>query len=243
MKLRFLGVGAAYNPSLGSNTAFFMLKDQLYLLDCGESTFERVISLPELTICRAVNVLVTHLHADHIGSLSSFISYCGQVLKKPVLVATPDVTLRKILKLMGIQPDDYAFRQDFIELFPGELKVTPVLVDHDPGMDCYGYCICDGEETIFYSGDANTLPPQILNRFLNKEIARVYQETTYQKKGNVYHCSLEQLCDIVPPVARSRVVCMHFNGDFFDAVQSEGFQIARPVVLHRIAEEVCDEKL
>ncbi len=229
MKLKFLGIGAAYNPSWGSNSAFFLMEDQLYLLDCGESAFERLVNRPELAGCRAVNVLVTHLHADHIGSLGSFISYCGHVLEKPVLVATPDATLVTVLDLMGIRPDTYVFRQDFTKPFPGGLTITPLPVKHVSGMACYGYYLYDGEETIFYSGDSNALPPQVLEGLLTEEITRVYQEATYREGVHAGHCSLEQLCAAVPPDVRSQIVCMHFNEDFLAAVRSAGFSAASPV--------------
>ena len=96
MDIKFLGIGAAYYPAWGSNSAFFMLEDHLYLLDCGETSFQRIVSRPELAICAGVTVLVTHLHADHIGSLSTFAAYCLQVLKKKICIATPDSTLPHI---------------------------------------------------------------------------------------------------------------------------------------------------
>lgn len=246
MKLKFLGIGSAYNPSWGSNTAFFALKDQLYLLDCGENAFERMAGRPELAECGAVTVLVTHRHADHIGSLGSFISYCTHVLGKPVSVATPDETVQQLLSLMGIQPDDYAFRKDFTKPFPGGLTVTPLPVEHAPGMACYGYYLCDGEETVFYSGDSNSLPSQVIGGLMSEEIARAYQETTYREGVHAAHCSLEQLCVTVPHSVRGRVVCMHFNDDFLGDIRNEGFQAATPVSSRGVqgsGESICRDPL
>lgn len=227
MRLKFLGTGSAYNPTWGNNAAFFTLKDQLYLVDCGENVFTRIINRPELADCRAVNVLVTHFHADHIGSLSSFIAYCAHVLAKPVLVATPNDTLVTILRLMGVGDENYVFRQDFSEPFPGGLTVTPVKVRHAADMDCYGYYLRDSRETVFYGGDSEAVPDQVLGRLIAGDVALVYQETTYEKGCHAGHCSLEQLCLAVPQNVRNRVVCMHFNNDFLDAVRAKGFRAAR----------------
>ena len=80
MELKFTGIGAAYYPVLGSNCAFFEHDNCLYLIDCGESTFKAMFSRNEIYDYDNIVVLLTHLHADHIGSLGSFLSFCKNVL-------------------------------------------------------------------------------------------------------------------------------------------------------------------
>jgi phosphoribosyl 1,2-cyclic phosphodiesterase len=227
MDIKFLGVGAAYYPIWGSNSAFFTLKDQLYLLDCGETTFQHISARPELTDCEKITVLVTHLHADHIGSLSTFAAYCLQVLGKEVCIASPDPTLPNILSMMGVEPDIYQFQQDFSAPFPGGLTVVPVRVEHASEMACYGYFLSDGCSAVFYSGDANTLPQIALDRLRMGEISHIYQETTYETGTHSYHCSLEQLCELVPVDLRRQITCMHFGADFRAAAEAAGFRTAR----------------
>lgn len=227
MRMSFSGVGAAYRPSWGSNSAFFMAEDQLYLMDCGETVFGRMADRPELARCAAVNILVTHRHPDHIGSLGSLASYCRYVLGKPVLVASPDAGLPVILELMGICREAYQFRTDFSEPFPGGIRVTPLKVCHAPGMDCYGYYLSDGKETVFYSGDSNKMPEQVIEGLKAGTLAHVYQETTYEKKENPEHCSLKQLCECIPGGLRGRITCMHFGEEFREAVEKNGFRAAR----------------
>lgn len=227
MDIKFLGIGAAYYPAWGSNSAFFMLEDHLYLLDCGETSFQRIVSRPELAICAGVTVLVTHLHADHIGSLSTFAAYCLQVLKKKICIATPDSTLPHILSLMGVPPDCYHFQEDFSRPFPGSLTVTPLRVHHASEMECYGYFLSDGQDSVFYSGDANTLPKFAMEKLIAGEISRIYQETTYEAGTHPSHCTLEHLLGLVPEELRSRVIYMHFGADFRDAVKTAGFGIAQ----------------
>ena len=42
MELHFTGTGAAYYPRLGSNAAFFVKNNHLFMIDCGESTFRKM---------------------------------------------------------------------------------------------------------------------------------------------------------------------------------------------------------
>lgn len=226
MRLHFLGIGAAYNPVWGSNSAFFTAEDQLYLLDCGETTFQHIVMRPELAACAEANILITHLHTDHIGSLGSFISYCSCVLKKRVLIASPDAMLPRLLSLMGISDDYYIFQQDFSKPMPGGIIVTPVRVVHAPDMACYGYYLTDSRETIYYSGDSSTLLQTTLEKLAGGDLARIYQETTFECGSHPAHCTLEQLCNIVPMPLREKIICMHLDSDFRIAIRHAGFDVA-----------------
>ena len=96
MELHFTGTGAAYYPRLGSNAAFFVKNNHLFMIDCGESTFRKMEARDEIRTCDKITVFITHLHADHIGSLGSFASYCLSVLQKRITVIAQDDTVVEI---------------------------------------------------------------------------------------------------------------------------------------------------
>ena len=48
MELHFTGTGAAYYPRLGSNAAFFVKNNHLFMIDCGESTFRKMEARDEI---------------------------------------------------------------------------------------------------------------------------------------------------------------------------------------------------
>lgn len=228
MKLTFLGTGAAYYPVLGSTSAYFVKDGCLYLIDCGETTFARIFGRKVLTDCEQVHVLISHLHADHIGSLGSFISYCKNVLHKPVTVLCPDPTLSAVLSMTGLTYDDYTFCKNLNCVFPGNITFTPILVKHDMSMCCYGYFIKDDEEVVYYGADACGIPDGILSQLRDGTLARAYQEVTYENHLSPSHTSLEQLCQLVPRHLRSKVVCMHFGGDYVQLAADYGFDVAIP---------------
>ena len=228
MKLTFLGTGAAYYPVLGSTSAFFVKENCLYLIDCGETTFARLFGREVLNTCDKVYVLISHLHADHIGSLGSFISYCKNVIRKEVTVLCPDTTLVAVLSMTGLTKDDYTYCAHFDQVFPGNIQFTPVLVKHDSSMGCYGFFIKDEDETIYYGADSCGIPDGILAQLGDGTISRAYQEVTYETHMSPSHTSLEQLIQIVPRHLRSKVVCMHFGGDYVNLVADYGFGIAIP---------------
>ena len=163
MELHFIGTGAAYYPKLGSTSAYLMLQEHLYLIDCGETVFSKIWNHNILKACHDVYVLVTHLHSDHIGSLGSFISYTRNILKKDITILTMDDTIVEILRFTGLAPAQYTFWNDFNCVFPGDLQIEPQIVVHDKSMKCYGYILSDGINKYYYGGDSEGIPSNILN--------------------------------------------------------------------------------
>ena len=84
MELIFLGWGAAFNPKEGNNSAYFVENNQLFLIDCGESIFERLIESGVLERIQSINLMITHTHSDHVGSLGSLVMYSFYILHKPL---------------------------------------------------------------------------------------------------------------------------------------------------------------
>ena len=229
MKLNFTGIGAAYYPVFGSNCAFFEHQNHLYMLDCGESTFQKMFVRDEIYQYDHITVFLTHLHADHIGSLGSFLSFCPNVLHKKILLVAEDDTIVNILKLSGVGPELYNFTTDFASCGTETFQITPQREIHASDMICCGFVIeCDGQ-TLYFSGDAASIPENILRDFLAGKIHTMYQECTFADKDSPSHCSLEKLKRWIPEKERTRVYCMHLGDDFRKEVLEAGFQIPEVV--------------
>lgn len=225
MKLVFTGIGAAYYPQLGSNCAFFVHNNHLFLIDCGESTFGKMAARKEIYDYEHITILLTHLHMDHIGSLGSFLSFCKNVLKKKVRVIAEEDTIVHILSMCGIPPESYEFTTNFQECEKVGLFVTPHRAAHATDMLCCGFTLSDGIDTIFFSGDTSVLSNEILEQFLSGKIQIMYHECSFLEQDSPSHTSLEKLKQWIPEQARNRVYCMHFGGDYKEAVKASGFQI------------------
>ena len=122
-QLRFLGVGSAFNAALGTNSAFFYHDGNLYLLDCGETVFERALHANLFDGARDITVLITHLHSDHVGSLGTLLGYCYFILKKPATVVCPNPQLVELMRLMDIAPHQYRLLSSLDE---GGVRAVPV---------------------------------------------------------------------------------------------------------------------
>lgn len=197
---------------------------ELYLIDCGETAFDQLYRRLRLEEIERVYVLQTHLHADHVGSLGSLISYFHHILGRQVVVVHPEPTIVQLLTLEGIAPRGYIYEERLPENGAG-LHAEPVAVKHAADMKCYGYVISDGDESIYYSGDSSELPPEIRERFLAGEIRRIYHDTASEDLPNPSHCYYGRMEEWIPREKRDRVYCMHLDSPCEELLRSRGFSV------------------
>ena len=100
--ITFLGSGSAFNPLLGNTSAYFVRNNKFFLIDAGETVFTKLYEMKLLEQYNDIYIIITHTHADHVGSLSSIISYSYFVLGKKVKIIHPEKSLIKLLEMMGI---------------------------------------------------------------------------------------------------------------------------------------------
>ena len=71
--LTFLGNDSGFGDR--NNSAYLKYKNELFIIDCGFTVFNEVKNKFDFTKYKNINVIITHLHNDHGGSLSQFILY------------------------------------------------------------------------------------------------------------------------------------------------------------------------
>ncbi len=222
MELKFLGSGACFYPKLKNTSAYFIHKNNLVLLDCGETVYENLMKAEKLDKFENVYVVITHLHADHVGSLGSLVSYFKCVLHKQIYVIHPQETICQLLTLLGIEDDFYIYVKEIKNQIT-DLEIVPHLVNHVPNMECFGYEIRDKETCIYYSGDSIDIPDIVLQKFMEKKIKIIYQDvSTYQSKKptHMYYGELENR---IPKSERNRIFCMHLDSDCQELLRKKGF--------------------
>lgn len=218
MILRFLGRGSAFNTRECNTSAYIITEDKsLILLDCGEKVFNKLINTNLLSDISSVHVLITHLHSDHVGSLSSLIYYCYYIKKMKINVYFPytdEHELKEYLSLQG-NIDNATYNLIYmpcnsystIELPTCNVIIAPKEVSHDINLNCYGYYIKYLGKSIWYSGDCNDIPKDIKI----ENIDEFYQDTCDKDyEGNV-HLSLSKLRTLIPKEYRNKVYCMHID--------------------------------
>ena len=226
-KLKFTGIGSAFNPILGNTNAYFTHNDDFYLIDCGESVFGKIWNLKEMTKSNNIFILITHFHCDHVGSLGSLISYLYLKLGKVAYVIHPNKKIIEYLDIVGIERKFYVYEKELPEI--SEIKNDVIEVKHADDMKCYAYEIIFPDETVYYSGDAVEIPDKILQKYFSGKIKEMYQDTCSYVSENPSHGNIFYLEEIIPVEKRKNVYCIHLDKDFRDIIQEKGFGVIEDI--------------
>ncbi|PKG23316.1 MBL fold metallo-hydrolase [Niallia nealsonii] len=238
--LNFIGCGSAFNTALGNNGAFIKKDHVLFLIDCGSSTFARLQKTNLLEGIEEICILLTHTHCDHIGSLGDLILYgyysMNKLAEANVCVYAPnDLNIKPLLRMMGVEEHTYKLIE-FSELTEYQyadfhIDFEPIKVPHVKELKSYGYIIHYDNKTIYYSGDCNEIPANILNRQNNGGFDLFYQDTCIAEyEGNV-HLSLKKLDKLMDAKAREKVYCMHLDNGFNEEdAKKLGFNVVAPII-------------
>lgn len=216
----FLGYGAGYYPQLGPTAAYFREGTGLYILECGTSVFERLVQAKAFDGVDQVTVFLSHVHADHVGSLGILLDYCYDILGIQPLLVHPEEDVRELLRRMGVSPQAYRQEPAVEEPDIHGVRTTFFEVQHAPDLHCYGYIVRTKDDCFSYSGDANDVPQVVLEGLQNGSIQRHYQDTSAQPSA--YHCGLQRILERIPASLRSQVYCVHLNCDITAQIREAG---------------------
>lgn len=70
------------------NSAFFVCGNDLVMIDCPTTSFQKIKKMKELAEFENIFILVTYTHGDHSSGISTILQYAYFVLNKKVAVVT-----------------------------------------------------------------------------------------------------------------------------------------------------------
>ena len=147
MKLNFLGTDAGFGKK--NTSAWLVSKDnRLILIDCGNTVFSELLESGLLDKDWAgVDVIVTHLHLDHVGSLSQLGLYMYFNKKMPLNVISKCKDIDTFLSITDMRMDNC------VPGFPevrytkeNRYNITFIPAPHSSGIDSYGFYMPGFEE-------------------------------------------------------------------------------------------------
>ena len=230
--LKFIGTGSAFNTELENNSAYIKYNENLLLIDCGETTFSRIIKLDLLKDVKNVYIILTHTHSDHIGSVATLIEYLNIakgivpniVLSNNEKSETEEKVITEYLSIQGIQEDDFDFTYaDMLEdILPDLKKIELVEVKHTKNIPSKSVELYFKNFTIYYVSDNNdkTYLKSVSKKL--KENDLVYTDCTNKDYPNRAHVLLSELAEIFGEEKRKQITTMHF--DSYNCIeQSKGY--------------------
>ena len=194
MEIKFIGTGGAFDIEYKNSSALVTQGETTTLIDCGFTV------LPELVRKGVVEnidrIVITHLHDDHVGSLSGFLLYRKHVLGlNPITLVYPNEPFRDQIKgLLSYSlgaPVEYLRFQSISEVSDlGEIDTFGL---HVPGMQTWAYYFLEGSESMVYSGDlgnGNILFDSVEELGLKDPL--IFHELSFKKK-NLAHTHYTEL--------------------------------------------------
>lgn len=221
--LKFIGIGDAFSTSLGNCSGFYKKDNRLIIIDCGETIFERIKNNNLLEGINKVDIIITHFHSDHVGSLGTLLFYLDMLEINDKRVIYPNSKdMNTLLHLFGVEECTY---QVLTPKDVSDFHIEEVKQEHCD-IDAFGYLMNIDDENIYYSGDTKSIDERVLNKLFNNELDHFYQDVRIEE--NDWHMSLGKLNRLVPYEYRNKIECMHLNENLDKSIlESNGYRLVK----------------
>ena len=150
--LNFLGKDSGFGEN--NNSAYVEENNNLYIIDCGFTVFNKLKKNFDFKKYTSINVIITHLHNDHAGSLSQLILYLWFVMNIKTNIVCKCSRIKQYLDITGTIPQSY-------NLIDSLENLEFIKTTHTPYLDSYGFKLKINNRNIIYTGDTNTIEPFI----------------------------------------------------------------------------------
>lgn len=148
--LIFLGKDSGFGEK--NNSAYFEDGKSLTIIDCGFTVFQELKKKFDFDNYQNINVIITHLHNDHAGSLSQLILYLWFTFNKKTNIYSKCKNIKEYLDITGTPSDAYTLKDD-------SSNIKFIKTEHVKYLDSYGFSMNIKDRKIVYTGDTCTIDP------------------------------------------------------------------------------------
>jgi ribonuclease BN (tRNA processing enzyme) len=219
LHIQMLGTGHAFAKKFFNTNALLYTNDFTLLIDCG---FTATLSLHQIgrSIQEIDGILITHLHADHIGGLEEIAFQMKYIHHKKIKLYVPEALvgplwnhslqgglenpLENITKL-----DDYfqvlSIKESQKVMLSEDLCIELLSSMHVPGKPSYSLFAND---ILFYSGDTVFNPNTIYHAY-DSGCRYIFHDCQLEPPGTI-HATLDELLTLPEDIQR-HLYLMHYG--------------------------------
>ncbi|WP_028549371.1 MBL fold metallo-hydrolase [Paenibacillus sp. UNC451MF] len=220
LQIQMIGTGSAFSKKYYNNNALVTYNGFVLLIDCG-ATAPRALHELNIQIDSIDGLLITHIHADHVGGLEEFAFRFKYGYKKKMKLFVPSRVLESLWNhsLRGgleNKAEGFTSLHDYFEVVPLEegspSEISPGFIietirsEHIPDKPSYSVLL---NNHVFYSADTQFNPTLLTNLYDRHRCKYILHDCQFSSPGFV-HASLEELLTL-PRHIQSSVFLMHYD--------------------------------
>jgi ribonuclease BN (tRNA processing enzyme) len=241
LQIQMLGTGSAFAKKYYNNNALVYFGGYTLLVDCGTTAPRSLFEL-QIPFNKIDAVLITHLHADHIGGLEELAFQLTYVYRHRMKLVVPssisdnlwNQSLRGGLEnaAEGFTKLESYFDVCIVdEEMPFELQpgftVELLPTEHVPKKPSYSLVLND---YVYFSSDSKFDPARLNDMHGNRRCQYIFHDCQLFSPGTV-HASLNELLSL-PEEIQAKVLLMHYGDNKDDYIGKTG--LMRFIDQHKI---------